>query len=111
LQQIEVTKSENQYGLLRKIPFLGKSLFSPKSETYQPTEILIFMRARIFEEGGENNFINPSRIDEMFQQDYVPRFESPVTGNSPKSNFLKLGNIISSDKSSSQDQPSILPRL
>jgi general secretion pathway protein D len=111
LQQIEVTKSENQYGLLRKIPFLGKSLFSPKSETYQPTEILIFMRARIFEEGGENNFINPSRIDEMFQQDYVPRFESPVTGNSPKSNFLKLGNIISSDKVSSPDQPSSIPQL
>jgi general secretion pathway protein D len=111
LQQIEVSKSENQYGLLRKIPILGKSLFSPKSETYQPTEILIFMRARIFEEGTANNFINPSRIDEMFQQDYVPRFESPVTGDSPKSDFLQLGNTISSDKSSSKDQPSSLPRL
>ncbi len=111
LQQIEVTKSENQYGLLRKIPFLGKSLFSPKSENYQPTEILIFMRARLFEEGTANNFINPSRIDEMFQPDYVPRFESPVTGDSPKSDFLQLGNTISSDKSSSKDQPSSLPRL
>jgi general secretion pathway protein D len=111
LQQIEVTKSENQYGLLRKIPILGKSLFTPKSETYQPTEILIFMRARIFEEGAANNFINPSRIDEMFQQDYVPRFESPITGDSPKSSILQLGNRISSDKSSLKDQPSSLPRL
>jgi general secretion pathway protein D len=111
LQQIEHTRSESQYGLLRKIPILGKSLFTPKDENYQPTEILIFMRARIFEEGAVNNFINPDRIDEMFQQDYVPRFESPVTGDSPKSSFLQLGNTIYSDKSSSKDQPSSLPRL
>jgi type II secretory pathway component GspD/PulD (secretin) len=111
LQQIEHSRAESQYGLLRKIPILGKSLFSPKTENYQPTEILIFMRARIFEEGEANNFINPSRIDEMFQKDYVPRFESPVTGDSPKSNFLQLGNIMFSDKSSSKDRPSSIPQL
>ena len=111
LQQISTTRTENQYAMLRKIPLLGKTLFSPKTETYEPTELLIFMRARIFSEETGNNFIQPSKMDEMFQKDYVPRFESPVSGDSPKSNFLKLGNIISSDKSSSQDQPSILPRL
>jgi len=111
LQQISTTRTENQYAMLRKIPILGKTLFSPKTETYEPTELLIFMRARIFSEETGNNFILPSKMDEMFQKDYVPRFESPVTGDSPKSNFLKLGNIISSDKVSSPDQPSSIPQL
>ena len=50
LQQVNHSRSENQYGILRKIPFLGKSLFSPRSENYEPSELLIFIRVRVFQQ-------------------------------------------------------------
>jgi len=99
LQQVKQNNSESQFALLRKIPVLGKSIFSPKSEDYEPSELLIFIRARIFNQGANEDFINPEKIDQMMKKEYVPAFISPVSENSLEPNIIEFNKVKSKEKS------------
>ena len=94
--------------LLRKIPYLGKSLFSPKSEEYEPSELLIFIRARIFKQGAKDDFTEPSKIDIMMDKNYVPEFRSPNTGKSLMPEVVEFEKM-KFEKTFSLDQPSKKP--
>ena len=114
LQQVNHSRSENQYGILRKIPFLGKSLFSPRSENYEPSELLIFIRVRVFqqEDGSIStpmNSFQPGKIDSMMTEHYVPHFQSPNPSKkitNPRS--FKFGGI-NTNKTTAVDRPSKKP--
>ena len=108
LQQVKQSNSQSQYSLLRKIPVLGKSLFSPKSEEYEPSELLIFIRAQIFKQGAADDFTNPSRIDDMMKVEYVPNFTSPNTGNTMVPDIVEFEKM-NLKKTFSLDQPSKKP--
>jgi general secretion pathway protein D len=108
LQQVKQSNSRNEYAMLRKIPILGKSLFSPKTEDYEPSELLIFIRARIFKQGAKEDFIDPSKIDVMMNEAYVPQFTSPNTGNAVVPKMVEFGKI-NSNKTSTIDQRSRKP--
>lgn len=110
LQQVKQSNSESQYAILRKIPILGKSLFSPKSENYEPSELLIFIRARVFKQGEKEDFIDPREIDNMMQKNYVPEFRSPNSGNSMVPDIVEFEKT-KSNKTSSIDQRSSKPHL
>jgi type II secretory pathway component GspD/PulD (secretin) len=99
LQQVKQSNTKSQYSLLRKIPYLGKSLFSPKSEVYEPSELLIFIRARIFKQGAKGDFSEPSKIDTMMDKNYVPKFTSPNTGKSLMPEVVEFDKIKSSKTS------------
>jgi general secretion pathway protein D len=108
LQQVKQSNSESQYSFLRKVPFLGKSLFSPKSENYEPSELLIFIRARVFKQGDQEDFIDPREIDNMMLKSYVPEFRSPNSGNSMVPNMVEFDKV-KSNKTSAIDQRSSKP--
>ena len=114
LQQVNHSRSENQYGILRKIPFLGKSLFSPRSENYEPSELLIFIRVRVFqqEDGSIStpmNSFKPGKIDSMMTEHYVPHFQSPNPSKKITSpNSFNFGGI-NTNKTSAVDRPSEKP--
>ncbi len=108
LQQVKQSNSESQYAMLRKIPILGKSLFSPKSENYEPSELLIFIRARVFKQGDKEDFIDPREIDNMMKKNYVPEFRSPHSGNSMLPNMVEFEKV-KSNKTSAVDQRSSKP--
>ena len=114
LQQVNHSRAENQYGILRKIPFLGKSLFSPRSENYAPSELLIFIRVRVFQqEDGSistpKNSFQPGKIDSMMTEHYVPHFQSPNSSKkiTKPSSFKYDG--INTNKTSAVDRPSEKP--
>jgi type II secretory pathway component GspD/PulD (secretin) len=114
LQQVNHSRSENQYGILRKIPFLGKSLFSPRSENYEPSELLIFIRVRVFqqEDGSIStpmNSFQPRKIDSMMTEHYVPHFQSPNPSKKITSpNSFNFGGI-NTNKTSAVDRTSEKP--
>lgn len=114
LQQVKHTRSENQYALLRKIPVLGKSLFTPKSENYEPSELIIFIRSRVFKQDDYStstpeNSIQPRKIDRMMSENYVPKFKSPTTSGLTTEPIFYEFDTVNSDKSSPVDVPSSKP--
>ena len=114
LQQVKHTRSENQYALLRKIPVLGKSLFTPKSENYEPSELIIFIRSRVFKQDDYStstpeNSIQPRKIDRMMSENYVPKFKSPTSSGLTTEPIFYEFDTVNSDKSSPVDVPSSKP--
>lgn len=114
LQQVKHTRTENQYALLRKIPVLGKSLFTPKTENYEPSELLIFIRSKVLKQdeystSTPEDSIQPSKIDRMMSENYVPKFESPnSSGLSTEPIFYEF-DTVNSNKTSPVDVPSSKP--
>ena len=108
LQQVKQTNTQSQYALLRKIPIFGKSLFSPKSENYEPSELLIFIRARVFKQGEKEDFIDPKEIDNMMKEEYIPQFISPESGKSLTPSMVEFDEA-KSNKTSALDKRSVKP--
>ena len=114
LQQVNHSRSENQYALLRKIPLLGKSLFSPKSENYEPSELIIFIRTKVFQQDDYSiatpkNSVQPSKIDTMMQESYRPEFKSPTNTGMITNPSIYEFESLNSDKTSPVDVPSSKP--
>ena len=114
LQQVKHSRSENQYALLRKIPVLGKSLFTPKSENYEPSELIIFIRSRVFKQDDYStstpeNSIQSSKIDRMMSENYVPKFKSPTSSGLTTEPIFYEFDTVNSDKTLPVDVPSSKP--
>jgi general secretion pathway protein D len=114
LQQVKHTRAENQYALLRKIPVLGKSLFTPKTENYEPTELLIFIRSKVLKQdeystSTPEDSIQPSKIDRMMSENYVPKFKSPNSSGLTTEPIFYEFDTVNSDKTLPVDVPSSKP--
>jgi general secretion pathway protein D len=114
LQQVKHSRSENQYALLRKIPVLGKSLFTPKSENYEPSELIIFIRSRVFKQDDYStstpeNSIQSRKIDRMMSENYVPKFKSPTSSGLTTEPIFYEFDTVNSDKTLPVDVPSSKP--
>ena len=78
LREIQLNKSESKYNFLSNIPYVGEKLFTPKSVKYTPTELIIFIRPRLFDpESSDRTELNTLRIDQTMKQNYFPTFTSP----------------------------------
>jgi type II secretory pathway component GspD/PulD (secretin) len=78
LREIQLNKSESKYNFLSNIPYVGEKLFTPKSVKYTPTELIIFIRPRLFDpESTDRTDLNTLRIDQTMKQNYFPTFTSP----------------------------------
>ena len=78
LREIQLNKSESKYNLLSNIPYIGEKFFTPKSVKYTPTELIIFIRPRLFDpESTDRSVENTLRIDQTMKQNYFPTFTSP----------------------------------
>lgn len=78
LREIQLNKSESKYNLLSNIPYLGEKFFTPKSVKYTPTELIIFIRPKLFDpESSDRSDENTLRIDQTMRQNYFPTFTSP----------------------------------
>ena len=103
LREIQLNKSESKYNFLSNIPYLGEKLFTPKSVKYTPTELIIFIRPRLFDpEKTDNTDANTLRIDQTMQQNYFPTFTSPSG---------KALGIPDQAKPSMSDEKSSIPDL
>jgi general secretion pathway protein D len=114
LQQVKHTRTKNQYALLRKIPVLGKSLFTPKTENYEPSELLIFIRSKVLKQdeystSTPEDSIQPSKIDRMMSENYVPKFESPTNSGLTTEPIFYEFDTVNSNKTSPVDVPSSKP--
>ena len=78
LREIQLNKTESKYKFLSNIPYFGKKLFTPESVKYTPTELIIFIRPRLFDpKETDNTLENTLRIDQMMKKNYLPTFNSP----------------------------------
>jgi general secretion pathway protein D len=106
LQEVQLDSTDSKYNLLSDIPYFGEKFFSPRSEKYTPTELMIFIRPTIIDpENPTHNLtdINVNTLDSMMMPKYTPRFISPS------------GKILGVDSvkviGSNPDQPSSKPSL
>jgi general secretion pathway protein D len=106
LQEVQLDSTDSKYNLLSDIPYFGEKFFSPRSEKYTPTELMIFIRPTIIDpENPTHNLTdnNINTLDSMMMPKYTPRFISPS------------GKILGVDSvkviGSSPDQPSSKPSL
>ena len=107
LREIQLNRSESKYNLLSDIPYLGKKFFSPKAVKYTPTELIIFIRPRLFNPvNNDDNLANSNRntliLDQTMKKSYIPTFSSP----SKKS--LGIPNMA---QPAVQDNKSLTPSL
>ena len=103
LREIQLNKTESRYKFLSSIPYFGEKIFTPKSVKYTPTELIIFIRPRLFDPKESDNTIeNTRRIDQMMKQNYLPTFNSPSG---------KALGIPDSAKPAMSDEKSSLPDL
>ncbi len=104
LQEVQLDSTDSKYNLLSDIPYFGEKFFSPKSEKYTPTELMIFIRPTIIDpENLSYDFSkkNVDKLDSMMAPSYTPRFISP-------SNKI-LGVEVTQPVGSSPDKPSSKP--
>jgi len=106
LQEVQLDSTDSKYNLLSDIPYFGEKFFSPRSEKYTPTELMIFIRPTIIDpENPTHNLTdkNINTLDSMMMPKYTPRFISPS------------GKILGVDSvqaiGSNPDQPSSKPSL
>jgi len=106
LQEVQLDSTDSKYNLLSDIPYFGEKFFSPRSEKYTPTELMIFSRPTIIDpENPTHNLTdkNINTLDSMMMPKYTPRFISPS------------GKILGVDSAtvigSNPDQPSSKPSL
>jgi len=106
LQEVQLDSTDSKYNLLSDIPYFGEKFFSPRSEKYTPTELMIFIRPTIIDpENPTHNLTdkNVNTLDSMMMPEYTPRFISPS------------GKILGVDSvqaiGSTPDQPSSKPSL
>ena len=49
LQEVQLDTTVSKYNILSDIPYFGEKFFTPKSQKYTPTELLIFIRPTIID--------------------------------------------------------------
>jgi type II secretory pathway component GspD/PulD (secretin) len=106
LQEVQLDSTNSKYNLLSDIPYFGEKFFSPRSEKYTPTELMIFIRPTIIDpENSTHNLTdkNINTLDSMMMPKYTPRFISP----SGKVLGVESAKVIGSNP----DQPSSKPSL
>ena len=80
LQEVQLDTTVSKYNILSDIPYFGEKFFTPKSQKYTPTELLIFIRPRIIDPENMDQEMtkqNSERLDLLMEPSYNPVFISP----------------------------------
>ena len=110
LQEVQVDSTESKYNLLSDIPYFGEKFFSPKAVKYTPTELLIFLRPTIMEQGKFSSEDNIKKLEERMRGKYSPRFQSPTGKVLGVPDIDGLRNDLHDPQTASkQDAPSSKP--
>ena len=112
LQEVQLDTTVSKYNILSDIPYFGEKFFTPKSQKYTPTELLIFIRPTIIDPDRseeEMTRINSDKLDLRMDPAYNPVFISPSKKILGVSQFM--GDEGVKDKTSKPDDRSSQPSL
>lgn len=110
LQEVQLDTTVSKYNILSDIPYFGEKFFTPRSQKYTPTELLIFIRPRIIDPENldqEMTELNSQRLDQLMEPNYNPVFISPSKKILGVSKFLNEKST--KDKSTKPDERSKKP--
>ena len=110
LQEVQLDTTVSKYNILSDIPYFGEKFFTPRSQKYTPTELLIFIRPRIIDPDNldqEMTKFNSHRLDQLMEPNYNPVFISPSKKILGVSGFLN--GKSTNDKSTKPDERSKKP--